>query len=125
MAETILIVDDHAMNRKLFRVLLEKSGYEVVEAEDGKEGFDLAKKVIPSLILMDIQMPGMDGITALKAIREMDATREIPVIALTSYAMQGDRERFLAEGFVDYISKPIDGKLFLATVRNTLAQYHG
>ena len=125
MAHKILIIDDNAMNRKLFGFLLKKAGYEVLEAEDGKQGIELAKKVIPGLILMDIQMPGMDGMTALKAIREIEATGEIPVIALTSYAMKGDRERFLSEGFVDYISKPIDNEGFLTSIKYTLERCPG
>lgn len=125
MADKILIIDDYAMNRKLFGVLLEKAGYEVLEAENGKQGVALAKEIIPGLILMDIQMPGMDGITALKAIRKIEATSGIPVIAITSYAMKGDRERFLSEGFVDYIAKPIDREVFLTSIKNTLERYHG
>lgn len=120
MAEIILIIDDNAINRKLFGFLLKKAGYEVMEAEGGKQGVELAQKIIPHLILMDIQMPHMDGITSLKAMRAMEATREIPAIAITSYAMKGDRERFLAEGFVDYISKPIDNEVLLTSIKNTL-----
>ena len=116
----ILIIDDNAMNRKLFEFLLKKAGHEVFEAEDGKQGVERAKTVIPTLILMDIQMPGMDGISALKALRKNESTGNIPVIAITSYAMKGDRERFLSEGFVDYISKPVDNKVFLASVKTTL-----
>ena len=125
MADKILIIDDNAMNRKLLGFLLEKAGHEVFEAEDGRRGVALAKEIIPGLILMDIQMPDMDGISALKAIREIEAAREIPVIAITSYAMKGDRERFLSEGFVDYISKPIDNETFLISVKTTLDRYHG
>ncbi len=125
MAEKILIIDDNAMNRKLFGFLLKKAGYDVFEAEDGKQGVERAKEIIPGLILMDIQMPDMDGITALKALREQEPLKSIPVIAITSYAMKGDRERFLSEGFVDYISKPIDTETFLISVRTTLERYHG
>jgi len=124
MAHKILVIDDNAMNRKLFDALLKHAGYEVYEAEDGKQGVELAKTVIPTLILMDIQMPGMDGISALKALREHEATAGIPMIAITSFAMKGDRERFLSEGFIDYISKPIDYKDFLASVKTTLERYH-
>lgn len=116
----ILVIDDCATNRKLFRFLLKKAGYEVIEAEDGRQGIELAQAVIPRLILMDIQMPHMDGIAALKAILAIEATREIPMIAITSYAMQGDRERFLAEGFVDYLSKPIDSAGFLTAIKNII-----
>jgi len=120
MPEKILVIDDNKMNRQLFGFLLNKLGYDVHEAEDGDSGFELAKQVIPSLILMDIQMPGRDGSEALKALREIEATRKIPVIAITSYAMKGDRERFLAEGFIDYISKPIDNRSFISSVKAAL-----
>lgn len=125
MVDTILIVDDNAMNLKLVRVLLEKAGYKVIEAKNGEQSVELAKKVIPDLILMDIQMPVMDGTTALNAILEIETTRDIPVIALTSYAMKGDQERFLSEGFVGYISKPIDIKMFVTLIENIMKQYHG
>jgi len=121
----ILIIDDNAMNRKLFRFLLKKAGYDVFEAENGRQGVERAKEIIPGLILMDIQMPDMDGIATLKAIREAEAAGKIPVIAITSYAMKGDRERFLSEGFVDYISKPIDNDVFLTSIKNALERYHG
>jgi CheY-like chemotaxis protein len=125
MGHKILVIDDNAMNRKLFGFLLKNAGYEVFDAEDGRQGVALAAKIIPALILMDIQMPGMDGIAALKAIREQEPLRNIPVIAITSYAMKGDRERLLSEGFVDYISKPIDNDVFLASIKNTLERYYG
>jgi two-component system cell cycle response regulator DivK len=121
----ILIIDDNAMNRKLFRFLLKKAGYDVFEAENGRQGAERAKEIIPGLILMDIQMPDMDGIATLKVIRETEAASKIPVIAITSYAMKGDRERFLSEGFVDYISKPIDNDIFLTSIKTTLERYHG
>ncbi|MBI4838450.1 MAG: response regulator [Nitrospirae bacterium] len=110
--KTVLIADDDTKNRKLFRVALQSYGYKTIEAEDGKQCVKLAKETLPDLILMDIQMPVMDGITALKTLIADPATSKIPVIAVTSYAMKGDRERFLAKGFVDYIPKPIDIKKF-------------
>ncbi|MBI5196534.1 MAG: response regulator [Nitrospirae bacterium] len=110
--KTVLIADDDAKNRKLFKVALRDSGCEIVEAEDGEQCVKLTKEKLPDLILMDIQMPVMDGITALKTLIADPATSKIPVIAVTSYAMKGDRERFLAEGFVDYIPKPIDVNKF-------------
>ncbi len=124
MAHKILVIDDNAMNRKLLGFLLKTAGYEVFEAEDGRQGVAQATEITPGLILMDIQMPDMDGITALKAIREQETLRRIPVIAITSYAMKGDRERFLSEGFIDYISKPINNETFLASVKTTLERYH-
>ena len=117
MKGKILIVDDDIKNRKLFRVALQNSGYEIIEAENGEQAIKLAKENLPNLILMDIQMPVMDGISAFKVIRADENTKNIPVIALTSYAMKGDREKFLAEGFNDYISKPIDVKEFIEIVK--------
>ncbi len=116
----ILIVDDNEMNRKLFRSLLQKNGFETIEAEDGAAGSKMAKEHLPSLILMDIQMPVIDGLTALKAIRAAPETASIPIIALTSYAMKGDKEKFLAEGFDGYISKPIDKSAFITAILKVL-----
>ena len=113
----ILIVDDDAKTRKLLRAMLQNSGYEIIEAENGEQGIKLAKENIPDLILMDIEMPVMDGMSAFKVIHADESTKNIPVIALTSYAMKGDKEKFLAEGFNSYISKPIDVKEFLKIVK--------
>lgn len=120
MAKKILIIDDNAMNRKLFRQVLIKAGYDILEADDGKQGVELSKQSLPDLILMDIQLVEMDGIAALKAIREIEATRRIPIIAVTAYALKGDRERFLAAGFDEYISKPIDNQAFLESIKTML-----
>jgi CheY-like chemotaxis protein len=96
-------------------------------ASTGREGIDrVAGAGEPfDAVLMDIQMPDMDGITALKAIREQEPLRSIPVIAITSYAMKGDRERLLSKGFVDYISKPIDNEVFLTSIKYTLERHYG
>lgn len=125
MAKKILVIDDNKINRKLFRFLLEQAGYEVFDAEDGAAGARLAGEIIPHLVIMDVQMPVMDGITALKTIHDNIATSTIPVIASTSYAMKGDRERFMAEGFVDYIAKPVDNASFLSSIKITLERYYG
>ncbi len=103
----ILIVEDDELNLKLLKDILIHEKYEVIEAKNGVEGIELAEKEEIDLILMDIQMPGMDGIETLKRIKQIQGCENIPVIALTAYAMKGDRERFLSKGFVDYISKPI------------------
>lgn len=108
MPYKILIVEDNKNNRKLFRDILQYSGYEVLEAQDGAEGIKIAKEQMPDLILMDIQMPVMDGFEALKALRNIPETGKIKVIALTSFAMASDRKKILEAGFDDYISKPID-----------------
>ncbi len=122
MAAKILLVDDNELNRKLLRVILEFNGYEVVEASNGKEGIKLAKEQLPALVLMDVQMPVMDGIAALQAILADDKTSHIPVAAITSYAMKGDRERLLEKGFIDYIAKPIDKNDVLQRVKSLLKQ---
>lgn len=91
----ILVVEDNENNLKLVRALLVSHGYEIIEAVDGEKGVALAKEHKPSLILMDIRMPVMDGISAIKVLKEIPETRDIPVIALTVYAMRGDREKHM------------------------------
>ena len=112
----ILVVEDNEKNRVLFRDILQKRGYKIVEAETGEQAIMLLQKERPDLILMDIQLPGKDGITVTREIKANEATRDIPVLALTSYAMKGDRERMLEAGFDKYISKPINVGEFLNTV---------
>ena len=116
----ILIVEDNEKNLKLFSVIIKSLGYEILTAMNGEEGVKIAKEESPDLILMDIQMPVMDGITAFNILKSDEKTKNIPVIALTSYAMAGDRERFLGSGFVDYISKPIDKDGFIKTIEDIL-----
>lgn len=123
MGKKILIVDDDLKNRKLLRVLLQNSGYETIEAEDGEDGIKLAKEKNPSLILMDIQMPVMDGITAMKILKSEKSMAGIPIIALTSYAMKGDTERFLEAGFDGYISKPIDIHALMKAIDEIMKRY--
>lgn len=108
MKRTILIIEDNDLNRLLLRDLLTHHGYEVLEAVNGQAGVELARQCQPSLVLMDIQMPGMDGITATRLLKVHSGTCRLPVIALTSFAMAGDREKMLLAGFDDYVSKPID-----------------
>ena len=108
MGKKILVVEDNPNNRKLIKDVLNYYGYEVVEAKNGEEGINLAREHSPSLIIMDIQMPVMDGITAAKILKNDPKTRGIKMIALTSFAMKGDKERFIEAGFDDYISKPIN-----------------
>lgn len=121
----VLIVEDNERNLKLFKVIIKSMGYETFGALDGEEGVRIAKDKVPDLILMDIQMPGMDGISALKALHSAEKTRSIQVIALTSYAMAGDRERFLKLGFNGYISKPIEKDSFIEVVEKALRSQHG
>ena len=114
--ETILLVEDNAVNRRLAEFLLRSRGYRVREATTAQEAFDLLRGERPDLILMDVQLPTMDGLEATKKLKENPATRDIPVIAVTSYAMKGDRERALAAGCVDYLTKPLDKTSFLELV---------
>jgi len=107
MSKKILIVEDNENNRCLLRDLLSFHGYEITVASDGHEGVGRAREFMPDLILMDIQMPGMDGMTAAGILKGDSATSCLKIIALTSFAMQGDREKFLAAGFDGYVSKPI------------------
>ena len=108
--ELILIVDDNVKNLKLVRDVLQFHGYPTLEAETGEVGITLAREQRPALILMDVQLPGMDGRAALKVLKADASTQHIPVIALTSFAMKGDRESLLVEGFDDYMAKPIEIK---------------
>ena len=107
MPHKILIVEDNDNNRSLFRDILTFHGYGVAVASDGQEGVTLARELMPDLILMDIQMPGMDGMTAGGILKGDPATSGLKIIALTSFAMRGDLEKFLAAGFDGYLSKPI------------------
>jgi CheY-like chemotaxis protein len=118
--ELILVVEDNEKNRKLVRDVLNFKGYRLAEAETGEDGVRLARELHPDLILMDIQLPGINGITALTQIREDPALRHIPVIAVTASAMTHDRQKIMASGFDGYQSKPIHVKEFLAAVRAIL-----
>ena len=114
---TILIVEDNRRSMLLIRDLLEFHGFRTLEAFDGEEGIARAKAERPDLILMDIQLPGMDGLTAARLLRQDPVTAGIPVVALTAHAMKGDRERALEAGCNGYIAKPIDTRRFLAQVQ--------
>ncbi len=120
MPEKILIVEDNENNRSLFRDILTYHGYEITIAADGHEGVALAKELLPDLILMDIQMPGMDGMTAGAILKEDPATSAIKIIALTSFAMRGDQESFLAAGFDGYLAKPISTRELPGRVKQWL-----
>ena len=118
--ELILIVEDNEKNRKLVRDVLQVKGYRTIETETAEQGLKLALENSPSLILMDIQLPGMDGITALKQLRVDPKTANIPVIAITASAMTHNRDTMLAEGFDGYQTKPISVNDFLEEVRRVL-----
>jgi two-component system, cell cycle response regulator DivK len=116
IGKTILIVEDEPKNRKLFRDLLQRNGFETVEATDGEQGVNLAKTIKPDLILMDVMMPKMDGLQATRLIKADTTTKYIPVLALTGSAMSGDKERTLEAGCDDYIAKPVDIRELLKTI---------
>jgi two-component system cell cycle response regulator DivK len=118
--ELILIIEDNEKNRKLVRDVLQVKGYTTVESETAEEGIKLAVDKSPALILMDIQLPGIDGITALKQLRADPKTKSIPVIAITASAMTHNRQTMLAEGFDGYQTKPIGVKDFLNEVQRVL-----
>ena len=118
---TILIVEDNPTNMKLSTFLLESAEYTVLAATSAEVGLTLAREMHPDLILMDIQLPGMDGLEATSMLKRDEATRGIPVIALTALAMKGDEERILAAGCDGYIAKPLDYKDFLARIKSRLA----
>jgi two-component system cell cycle response regulator DivK len=103
----ILLVEDNAVNQLVFQDLLETAGYDVRSVERAEDGLAVAREFVPHLILMDLQLPGMDGLTATRILREDKLTMEIPIIALSSHAMTGDRERALVAGCNGYIAKPI------------------
>lgn len=114
----ILIVDDNKDSRKLMRVILQKSGYITMEATNGKDGIDMARKERPHLIIMDVRMPVMDGIKATKILKDDPSTKGIPIIITTSSAIKGDRERIVSESGCDYyICKPMDIDVILDIVK--------
>ena len=118
----ILVVEDNAANLKLATFLLESAGHTVISAPDAEVGLARAREEQPSLILMDIQLPGMDGLEATVLLKQDDATRGIPVIALTALAMKGDEERIRAAGCDGYIAKPMRYQEFLAAIAAQLAR---
>jgi two-component system cell cycle response regulator DivK len=118
--ELILIIEDHEKNRKLMREVLQVTGYRTVEAETAEDGIRVAREARPALVLMDLQLPGMDGFAALAALRADGATQAIPVIAVTASAMSHQRPQILAAGFDGYQTKPISVREFLQVVREML-----
>ena len=118
--KTILLVEDDFMNMKLAQHVLESQGYTVVKATTGQEALQQLKASTPDLILMDVQLPDIDGMTLVRIIRAKDTTRETNILALTACAMKGDREKILKTGCNDYISKPINVETFISTVRRYL-----
>ena len=111
--KTVLVIEDNELNMKLVRSILQLGRYQVLEAGDAETGIQLARQHLPDLILMDIQLPGMDGLHATQIIRNEAILANTPVVALTSYAMQGDKQKATAAGCSGYIAKPIDTRNFL------------
>lgn len=122
MAKKILIVEDNPNNRLLIRDILAHHSYEIFEAVNGAEGVKAAKEKMPDLIFMDIQMPVMNGLEAIKILKADPSTKQIKIIALTSFAMQGDREKILAAGANEYLSKPFDTRKLPGIVERVLGE---
>ena len=116
----ILLIEDNEVNRRLAGFLLRSQGYQVIEATTAQAAFDMIPNNRPDLIVMDIQLPGMDGLEATTKLKAEPATANIPVIAVTSYAMAGDRDKALAAGCSGYVTKPIDKTIFLAEISRHL-----
>jgi len=116
MKQSILLIEDNEQNSYLTTFLLEKHGFDVVSVPDGSAGIDLAEKLLPNLILLDIQLPMMDGYAVATALRKIKALTHVPIVAVTSYAMVGDREKCLAAGCNGYIEKPINPETFVAEI---------
>ena len=118
--KTVLLVEDDPMNMRLAQHILESQGYTVVKAATGQEALQQIKAKLPDLILMDIQLPDIDGMTLVRIIKAKAMTRDTIILALTAYAMKGDREKILKIGCNDYIAKPINVEKFISTVRRYL-----
>jgi len=121
----ILVIEDNEQNLYLVRFILERSDYEVFAATDGLTGIELASRLKPDLILLDIQLPGMDGYTVARNLRKNPDFADTPIVAVTSYAMPGDREKTIESGCSDYIEKPIDPDTFVARVKKHLPDQKG
>lgn len=118
----ILVVEDNEKNMYLISFILEKAGYQVIKAATGEAGVEAAVRELPDLILMDIQLPGIDGLETTKRIRQSRADGRVPIIALTSFAMAGDRDRLLQAGCSGYIEKPIDPETIIKEIGTYFAQ---
>ena len=125
MSETLLIIEDNEQNFYMMRFLLEKNGFRVIGAENGREGIEKALQYKPRAILLDIQLPEMDGYAVAAELKKHGELNDVPIIAVTSYAMVGDRERILAAGATGYIEKPIDPETFVAEIASHLQKDRG
>ena len=122
MPKKILVVEDNEANRILMRQILEYHSYEVLEAADGAAGLAMAREHMPDLILLDLQMPVMGGIAVIGELRKTPELSKLRVIAVTSFAMKGDREKALEAGFDEYVTKPIDTRKFVEIVKNIISR---
>jgi CheY-like chemotaxis protein len=122
MPKKILVVEDNEANRILMRQILKYHGYEVLEAADGEAGLKMAREHMPDLILLDLQMPVMGGIAVIRELRKTPELSKLKVMAVTSFAMKGDREKALEAGFDEYVTKPIDTRKFVELVKNIISR---
>ena len=122
MVKKILVVEDNEQNRVLMRQIFTHQGYEVLEANDGLTGLEMARVHMPDLVLLDIQMPVMNGYMVIRELRNTPELKKVKVIAVTSFAMKGDREKALEAGFDEYVTKPIDTRKFPELVKELLSR---
>jgi CheY-like chemotaxis protein len=123
MNQRILVIEDNEQNMYLVNFILEKFGYQVIQARSGDEGIRLARQQMPDLVLLDIQLPVMDGYSVARELRKMKEMAQIPIVAVTSYAMPGDREQAINAGCSGYIEKPINPETFMIEVEHFLHQH--
>lgn len=123
--KTVLVIEDDEMNMKLVRTLLKLGDFDILEACNAEKGIALAREYLPDLILMDLQLPGMDGLSATRIIRRDAELMDLPIVALTAFAMQGDNEKALEAGCVGYLTKPIDTRSFLKTIGDFIKNDRG
>jgi Response regulators consisting of a CheY-like receiver domain and a winged-helix DNA-binding domain len=122
MSAKVLVVEDNEMNMQLVEYLLEEGGFQILKATSGEDALQVANADVPDLILMDIHLPGMDGLTVVREMKSLEKTKRIPILALTAHAMRGDKDRFLDAGCDGYITKPIDVKTFVSSIAKYLAK---
>lgn len=123
MKGKILVIEDNEQNRYLATFLLDRHGYEVLTASSGEMGIEMAREALPCLILLDIQLPAMDGYSVARELRKDPRLANIPIVAVTSYAMSGDREKAMAAGCSGYIEKPINPETFISEIAGYLEQH--